>query len=171
MPHLPPVKDGDAPQSIKPIFRALHDTFGLVPNIFRTMAHKPEVLEAVTKLNAAIQKDLPPRFRELAYLKASLVNHCGYCSHYHKLAGEKASLTEAQIAAADDFAASDLFDDREIAVMRFAEQLTRDAKVEAATMDELKSFLSESQLVVLAATVGLANFTNRFNHAFDVELP
>lgn len=63
------------------------------------------------------------------------------------------------------------FDDREKAVLRFAEQLTREAQVDAETMDALKGFLSEPELVELAASVGLSNFTNRFNHAFDVELP
>ncbi len=80
-------------------------------------------------------------------------------------------MTEAQIAALDSYAASDQFDDQEKAVLRFAEQLTREVKVDAATIGELKGFLSEAQLVILAATVGLANWTNRFNEAFAVELP
>lgn len=80
-------------------------------------------------------------------------------------------MTEEQIAAMDDFESSDRFDPREKAVLRFAEQLTKQAKVDPGVVDELKGFLSESQLAVLAASVGLANFTNRFNHAFDVELP
>ena len=56
-------------------------------------------------------------------------------------------------------------------VLRFAEQLTRNVKVDADTVNELKSFLNDAQLVVLAAAVGQANFTNRFNEAFAVELP
>ncbi len=42
---------------------------------------------------------------------------------------------------------------------------------EEDTVNELKSFLNDAQLVVLAAAVGQANFTNRFNEAFAVELP
>ncbi len=71
----------------------------------------------------------------------------------------------------DDYASSDQFDTQEKAVLRFAEQLTRNARVDADTVNELKGFLNDAQLVVLAAAVGQANFTNRFNEAFAVELP
>jgi len=80
-------------------------------------------------------------------------------------------LSEAQIAAMDDYASSDQFDAQEKAVLRFAEQLTRKARVDADTVNELKGFLNDAQLVVLAAAVGQANLTNRFNEAFAVELP
>ena len=71
----------------------------------------------------------------------------------------------------DDYASSDQFDAQEKAVLRFAEQLTRNARVDADTVNELKGFSNDAQLVVLAAAVGQANFTNRFNEAFSVELP
>ena len=71
----------------------------------------------------------------------------------------------------DDYASSDQFDAQEKAVLRFAEQLTQSARVDADTVNELKGFLNDAQLVVLAAAVGQANLTNRFNEAFAVELP
>ena len=71
----------------------------------------------------------------------------------------------------DGFASSDQFDAQEKAVLRFAEQLTRNARVDADTVNELKGFLNDTQLVILAGAVGQANFTNRFNEAFAVELP
>ena len=80
-------------------------------------------------------------------------------------------MNEAQIAAMDDYASSDQFDAQEKAVLRFAEQLTQDVRVDADTVSELKGFLNDAQMVVLAAAVGQANFTNRFTEAFEVELP
>ena len=80
-------------------------------------------------------------------------------------------MTETQIAAMGNYTDSDQFDPQEKAVLRFAEQLTRQVKVDGETMSELKGFLSETQLVVLAGAVGLVNWTNRFNEAFQVELP
>ncbi len=56
-------------------------------------------------------------------------------------------------------------------MLRYAEQLTAKASVDDDTVSQLKSFLTDEQLVELAATVGLANFTNRFNHGLGVELP
>ena len=80
-------------------------------------------------------------------------------------------MNEAQIAAVEDYASSDLFDAQEKAVLRFAEQLTQGVRVDPDIVKELKGFLNDAQLVVLAAAVGQANFTNRFNEAFAVELP
>ena len=80
-------------------------------------------------------------------------------------------MNEAQIAVMDVYASSDQFDAQEKASLRFAEQLTRNARVDADTVTELKDFLNDAQLVILAAAVGQANLTNRFNEAFAVELP
>ena len=80
-------------------------------------------------------------------------------------------MNESQIAVMDDYASSDQFDAQEKAVLRFAEQLTQSARVDADTVNELKGLLNNAQLVVLAAAVGQANLTNRFNEAFAVELP
>ena len=62
-------------------------------------------------------------------------------------------MSEAQIAAMDDYTSSDQFDAQEKAVLRFAEQLTQGARVDGDTVNELKGFLNDAQLVVLAAAV------------------
>ena len=56
-------------------------------------------------------------------------------------------------------------------MLTFAVQLTREAKVAPEIMAKLKGALSPEHLVQLAATVGQANWTNRFNNALDIELP
>jgi alkylhydroperoxidase family enzyme len=56
-------------------------------------------------------------------------------------------------------------------VIRFAEQWTRRGKAEAGVVQQLAKSLSPAQLIVLAATVGLANWTNRFNETLGIELP
>jgi len=56
-------------------------------------------------------------------------------------------------------------------VIAFAEQLTQKATVVEAVMVKLKESLSPEHLVKLTAAVGQANWTNRFNNAFGVELP
>ncbi len=78
MPYVPPLQDDQAPEAARQMFQAIQQQLGAVPNIFRTMAHQPAVLEATLKMNAAVDHDLPELLRELAYLKASLVNQCHY---------------------------------------------------------------------------------------------
>ncbi len=78
MPYVPPLQDDQAPEAARAMFQAIQSQLGAVPNIFRTMAHQPAVLEATLKMNAAVGHDLPELLRELAYLKASMVNQCHY---------------------------------------------------------------------------------------------
>ncbi len=78
MPLLEPVGDDTTSMPAKATFEKLHAKLKMVPNIFRTMAHAPEVLEATLTFNGSFQSGLDPKLRELAYLKASLVNECHY---------------------------------------------------------------------------------------------
>ncbi len=85
--------------------------------------------------------------------------------------GRKAGLTDGQLQGLDNYEQNSAFTDLEKLVLRFAEQWTRRGKVEDEVMAALAQNLSPTQLVVLAATVGLANWTNRFNESFGVQLP
>ncbi len=78
MPHIEPLSDDQASEAAKNLFQPLQSALGMVPNIFRTMAHAPDVLGALLNLNKASQQELPAKFRELVYLKTSLLNDCGY---------------------------------------------------------------------------------------------
>ncbi len=78
MPYVPPLQDDQVPEAARGMLQAIEQQLGSVPNIFRTMAHQPAVLEAMLKMNGAVGHDLPELLRELAYLKASLVNQCHY---------------------------------------------------------------------------------------------
>ena len=171
MPRVQPLKDDQANPQARTLFDKIHGVFKMVPNIFRTMGHAPSVLEATLALNQAIQSDLDPKLRELAYLKTSQLNHCKYCQHYHTGAVRKVGITEEQVKHLEAFETSSVYSDLEKLVLRFAEQWTRHGKAEDEVVSALSQRLSPSQLIVLAATVGLANWTNRFNETFDVQLP
>jgi alkylhydroperoxidase family enzyme len=80
-------------------------------------------------------------------------------------------LNDRQIKELDRFEQSDAYNDLEKDVLRYADQATRQCKVAGNVMERLAKQLTPSQLVILAATVGLANWTNRFNESIAVELP
>jgi alkylhydroperoxidase family enzyme len=78
MPHVAPLTNEPASESARSLFQALQSKIGMVPNIFRTMGHAPDVLKAVLDLERAVGHDLDPKLRELAYLKTSQINNCHY---------------------------------------------------------------------------------------------
>ena len=170
MSHVRPLTLEEAPEGSRSLLEAIKEKFGKSLNLFSTLAHQPDVLGGVTQINDGLQNDLPDKYRELAYYNASQINDCEYCSHYHRKGAKKAGCSDAQL---DSMNASDdkLFDDKERAVLQYSEQLTKTSRVDVAVVSQLKTFLDDRQLVTLAATVGLANLTNRINNGLDIELP
>jgi uncharacterized peroxidase-related enzyme len=171
MPHVDPVPDGAVPESVRSLFQAMQARLGLVPNIWRSLAHAPAVLKASLDFYQAIHRDLDPKLRELAYLRTVQLLHCGYCVHYHTPLARKAGVSEVQIQELERFEQSEAFSDLEKNVLRFAEQWTRQGKVDSGLMKVLAGSLSPGQFVTLAGVVAQANWTARFNESFGVELP
>ena len=79
-------------------------------------------------------------------------------------------MSEEQIRALGFYRRSPLFDDKEKATLLFAERMTRGAAaLRERALEELREFYSEDEIVELTLTVAVANFTNRFNDALQVE--
>ena len=99
-----PAKKSKPAEKIKPVFEGMEKKIGAVPNVFRAMAHNPEMLEAFLALNATLPKtQLDGKLRELAYIKTSELNGCDYCLHHHRGMGKKAGLNDRQLAETANF--------------------------------------------------------------------
>ena len=162
----------DASESLRPFYEGVERKLGAVPNVFRAMAHSPELLQGFLALNSALGKTLlDGKLRELAYIKASQLNDCDYCLHHHRENGKKAGLNDRQVNETAEFETSDAYDELQREVMRFSEEVTRHVDVSDALYDRLRQSLSERELVELAMAVGIANFTNRVTETLRMELP
>jgi uncharacterized peroxidase-related enzyme len=166
------VSNDDAAEKVRSIFQNLEKKLGSVPNIFRAMAHSPELFESFLGLNSALSKTrLDGQLRELAYIKTSELNGCDYCLHYHRAHGQKTGLSERQVRETADFETSDAYDDLQRDVIRYAEEVTRHINVSDDLAERLHQTLSDREFVELAMTVGIANFTNRVTETLRMELP
>lgn len=170
MPFIPPLSDEEAGEA-RASLEAFHARLGQVPNMYRTFAHAPRVLDATVAMAKAIREDLDPRLRELAYLKVTHMTDCHVCWHYHEAAARRVGVTGLQVEEIGYYESSPAFSETEKNVLRFAEQWTDQGRVDAEVLARLKATLSAAHLVLLAATVAQANFTSRFNNVFEVELP
>src|SRR6266849_1610686 len=72
-------KEKAAPE-VHETYEGMTKRFGRVPNIFGTMAHRPNVLKNFLPFYGAVMNEgtVEPRYKELAYLKTSLLNGCEY---------------------------------------------------------------------------------------------
>jgi uncharacterized peroxidase-related enzyme len=170
-PVNPIPKDKAAPE-IKDIFEGMEKKYGRVPDFFATMAHRPNVFRSFLPFYGSVTQEgsVEPRYKELAYLKASMLNGCQYCSRAHVAAAKKVGISKEQIDALQFYRRSDLFDEKEKATLLYAERITRGAAcIREGTLEDLKRYYTEDQIVELTLVICVANFTNRFNDALQIE--
>lgn len=167
-PIVTPLSKENAAPSVQPIFDRLTQAFGHMPSFFATMARVPEALEHFMPLYSAVinKGTVEAKYKELAYLKTAQINGCEYCFRAHSASGKKNGVSDEQIKALNFFMRSPAFDDKEKAVILFAERVTRGASgIREGAIQELKQHFNDNQIVELTLTVCIANFTNRFNDA------
>ena len=166
----PLTKEQAAPE-MQDTFEKLASRAGKVPNIFATMAHRPAVLTTFLPLYKAVINEgtVGAKYKELAYLRASMVNGCEYCTRAHIASSKGAGVTPEQIAALPFYSRSPLFDEKEKATILYADRVTRGAAgIRGTALQELRKFYDEGQIVELTLAVCMANFTNRFNDALEM---
>jgi hypothetical protein len=67
MPLLPPLQNDEAAVAARTTLEGLAIRLGNVPNMYRTFAHAPKVLDAAVTMAKAIRSDLAPSSRDVAY--------------------------------------------------------------------------------------------------------
>ena len=165
---ISPISKETAAPEIHPILDKLNHALGKVPAFFGTMARVPEALANFVPFYTAVIEHgtVERKYKELAYLKTSLINGCEYCFRAHSASGKKNGVTDEQIKALAFFLRSTAFDAKEKAVILYAERVTRGASaIRPPALDELKQYFNDDQIVELTLAACVANFTNRFNDA------
>jgi uncharacterized peroxidase-related enzyme len=166
-----PLSKEHAAADVQAVYDNLRQAFGRMPNIFAVMAHRPGVLNTFLPLYTAIINEgtVTPKYKELAWVKTSHVNGCAYWSRAHTASAKQAGITDAQLHALPFSQSSQGFDAQEQAVLAYADSVTRGASaVREETLQELRKYFSEDQIVELTLVICMANFTNRFNEALKI---
>jgi uncharacterized peroxidase-related enzyme len=158
------------PASVAIYDRTLRDR-GNVPNMFRTMAHRPEIFETIiAHMDAVLNAGtLSKALKELVIVRTSQCNRTPYCLASHTAICKRLGWTDAQLEALKSAQASD-FTDAEKAAIHLAEVMTLDShSYSEADLRHLRSFYSEGEVVELMAAIGLFNYFNRFNDVLQME--
>lgn len=161
---------------VTPDIAALFDTVfaqrGNVPNMFRVMAHRPEIFATMQAHFGAVLTTgtVSTKLKELIIVRTSQVNDTPYCLASHTALAKGLGWTEEQLTHLAEWATRNDFTPAEKAALRLAETVTRDARgVTDQQFVELRSFYSEGEIVELLCAIGLFNYFNRFNNALRME--
>jgi len=161
---------------VSPECCAIYDRYmeqrGNVPNMFRTLAHRPRIFETmIAHFEAVLQTGtLPLKLKELVIVRTSQLNHCDYCLASHSRIAKKLGWSDDQIAHLDQYALRDDFTLQEKTGLRLAELMTRNERpLTDAEWQEMRDVFSEGEVVELMAAIGLFNYFNRFNNLLGME--
>lgn len=160
-----------APSASQPLLEAVKKQIGVVPNLFRLVAHSPASLEGYLGMSGALAKGaLPAQTRERIALAVAEINGCNYCLSAHTYMGKNlAKLDDAEIAANRAGGSNDAKAD---AAVRFAARVTlQRGKVSAEDVLAVKSAgYSDAQIVEIVQHVALNTWTNYINEVAQTEI-
>ena len=87
--RIQPLDPAQAEGQTQALFAAVKAKMGKVPNMMKTMAHSPAVLEGYLGLSGALAHGvLPSQTREQLALAVGQANGCEYCVSAHTLTGK-----------------------------------------------------------------------------------
>ena len=173
MQRIAAVNPGEATGKAKELLDSVQAKLGMTPNLMKTLAAGPAVLEAYLKFGAALSTGkLDAKFREQIALAVAQTNSCEYCLSAHTAFGQRVGLRPEEIAGSREAHSSD---GKQNAGLHFVQALVVQrgivsdqevAKVKAAGF-------SDGDIAELVANVAVNVFTNYFNHVArtDVDFP
>ncbi len=166
MAHIPLVEE---PKGIIPrlSFRYAKRRFGRMVEPVSAAAHHSGVLVAFGALETTVQmglKKLDPTLRGLAIQMAAATIGCSWCIDYSYYEGINGGIDPAKVRAAGRWRESDLFDERERAVLEYAERASNTpAEISDELAARLRTLFTDAEIVELAAWVAIENMRSRFN--------
>ena len=118
--------------ALEPHYRRSLQKWGSVPRYFQMLGHSPVIVEAWMLLDATLRmgalNDDPDyvKMQQLVIVKTAILNHSINCTGHNVDLARALGVTWEQLdlLAGDGWKESDLFDDREKAVIHWAEQVT-----------------------------------------------
>ncbi len=135
---------------------------GFAPNMMKTMASSPAVLEAYLNFSGSLGTTLNAKLREQIALTTAEINGCQYCASAHTAIGKMVGLDEHTI---EDARKASSHDKKADAALKFASALiVSRGKVSPADFQAVTAAgFTEMEIGEIVANVALNIFTNYFN--------
>lgn len=163
-PRIATIDPATASGPLATLFATVKTKLGVIPNVFRTLAHSTAVFEGYFGLSGSLAKGvLPATVREQLALAIGEVNGCEYCLSAHSLSGKHAGLSPADIDAArrGESAAP-----KTAAILRFARAVL--ARRGAVSDEDLaaarEAGITDAELIEIVGHVALNVLTNYTNN-------
>jgi uncharacterized peroxidase-related enzyme len=172
MPRIPTIPYEQADPAAQEIFDHYKKERGNVPNMFRTVAYRPEILRTMIAHFRAVMESgtVGVKLKELVIVRTSQLNRCDYCLASHAQLARRYGWSEEQISDLANFRTRSDFNPREKSALELAERETLDSTgIDDEFWGQLRLHFDEGEIIELVAAIGLFNYFNRFNNSLKME--
>jgi AhpD family alkylhydroperoxidase len=153
--RIPLLERDQVSPEIANVYDALLKQRGVVPNMFKTLAHTPALALGIAGFLKSLLGDsaLPGWYKELIATRMSVLHDSQYAISAHALSARQKGATEEQIAAVKgDFVAGPFTDAEKLGLV-CADRLHRSGReLDDDLFAKLKAFYTDAQIVELVAT-------------------
>jgi uncharacterized peroxidase-related enzyme len=153
--RIPLLERDQVSPEIATVYDALLKQRGVVPNMFKTLAHTPGLALGVAGFLKSLLSDgaLPGWYKELVATRLSVLLGSRYAVAGHALSARQKGASDAQIAAVQANFETGPFSESEKLGFRCAERLHRSSQeLDDRFFEQLKSAYTDAQIVELVAT-------------------
>lgn len=174
MSRIRPVETTQMPKEAEPIVEKIEKAFGMVPNLFKTYANYPPLLEANwNKVKAMMmQGNLSRKAKESIAVLVSKDNSCAYCVSAHTAALKSIGISDDEIRAIEQDLAGADFSTKEKALIDFA----RKANLEPLRISDTDfQFLrhtgaSDAEIIEALGVMEIFTAFNKFLDSLQVDI-
>ena len=170
-PRLKPIPQADWSDEVQKILQPNVEQ-GSVFNIFKTLAHHPDLLRRwlVFGNHVLFKSTLPPRERELVILRIGWLCEAEYEWAQHVKIGKDAGLTDVEIERIKAGPNARGWNEPDTLLLQATDELRRDAFISDATWKGLSAHFDTKQLMDVVFAVGQYNLVSMALNTLGVQL-
>jgi uncharacterized peroxidase-related enzyme len=168
--RIPLLERDQVTAELAPLYDKLLNERGVVPNMFKAVAHVPALALGFAAFLKPLMGDghLPALYKELIATRIAFLNHCDYCVSSHSYLARLAGGTEEQIKGIEDPERGP-FAEREKAGFRYADAIHPSAHgIDDAFYASARQHFTEEEMIELTAVAAAFEFFPRFVNALAI---
>jgi len=135
-------------------------------------ARAPKLFAGVAVLYGMIDRassPIDPALRSLVTVRVSQINACAFCIDINSATLLKRGVSTEKVQALERWRSSALFDERDRAILDYAEAMTHsELRVEDEMVERLRAYFDDDGIVELTGLIAFQNLSSKFNSALGV---
>lgn len=154
----------------KPVAERIIAERGSLLHLYQMLLHSVPLTEGWLAFLTAVRQrlSLSGALRELVVMRVAALNGAQYEADQHAPIALEEGVTQRQLDALPQWERSDAFSPEQRAVLALTDAMTRAVQVPEATLDAVRRYLSDREVVELVATIAAYNMVSRFLEALGI---